>query len=62
MTVVTSAGGLLDALATASDIEVDGSLSGMPVMRLPLAARNKTSMSLSSTEAYVMCKLFLTTF
>jgi hypothetical protein len=30
MTVVTNARVLLDALATADDIEVDGSLSGMP--------------------------------
>ena len=34
MTVVASAGELLDALATADDIEVDGSLSGMPAITL----------------------------
>jgi len=34
MTVVTSAGELLDALATADDIEVYGSLSGMPAITL----------------------------
>jgi hypothetical protein len=34
VTVVTSAGELLDALATASDIEIDGSLSGMPSITL----------------------------
>jgi hypothetical protein len=34
MTVVASAGELLDALATADDIEVDGPLSGMPAITL----------------------------
>ena len=34
MTVVTTAAGLLDALATADDIEVDGTLSGMPAITL----------------------------
>jgi hypothetical protein len=34
MTVVASGGELLDALATADDIEVDGSLSGMPAITL----------------------------
>jgi hypothetical protein len=34
MTVVTSAAELLDALATADDIEIDGSLSGMPAITL----------------------------
>jgi hypothetical protein len=39
MTVVTSAGELLDALATTNDIEVDGSLSGMPAITLRPGAR-----------------------
>jgi hypothetical protein len=34
MTLVTTAGELLDAVATADDIEVDGSLSGMPAISL----------------------------
>jgi hypothetical protein len=34
MTVVSSAGELLDALATTDDIEIDGTLSGMPAITL----------------------------
>jgi hypothetical protein len=32
---VTSPAGLLDALATADDIDVDGSLTGMPMTEEP---------------------------
>jgi hypothetical protein len=39
MTVVTNAEELLDALATADDIEVDGSLSGMAAVTLPPGTR-----------------------
>ena len=39
MTVVSSAGELLDALATAGDIEIVGTVSGMPSVTLPPGTR-----------------------